>query len=666
MDQLNLILNAVVNETPTAELNESIKKLSQNPKLQELKLNIDINEKELNNIADAIKKFQNIINKDSNIKIFDFAKLEKEGKQTFANFTELINHFKKIGQVRVPEKILDPVTREVQALTLLVDKGSGQIDKMRINLVQLQKDGQKMEPRLMVSSLQELKPTDNLAKQKELYDQISKVLNSIYQKKTQILSANEETAVELKKQLIEEGKLYAKLDKEKIGTEGLTYQNDAQEKQLEKLREKLQKDYQLSEAGDRDKKKAEHVKMVNQAYKEQADIIDALHNVDVKIAKTKKDEIATLRELNAEKERLEGSKNLNSQNIQNKGYSDLQKENQLAILAQEKRKELALIEAKILDTKVKSSKIDQQDTHYKQQEDAIKRIHILEKQMLDAKKKGQTEIQAMLQEEMVIQKNRAEDSKNQIHKKGLQDTKEEAKLTELIRKNEAEITIEKTKQSIEAQKVIEDKQRQHTNKYGEVDQRLTFTGTSKEEMEAYARTLNSTGTILRQKFKVGVDEAGNAVNQLTIEMKEADNSTKKYTLTALEADKVIRTQQESTAHANKKDLSIAGMFNEAMKKYPIWIAATMAWQGFISETRKGIQYIYNMDTALTDLIKVSDLTDVQLNKLRETSIKLGKELGKSSVDIMKSYAEIGRAYKDPKEMEEMSRVDVNAPSYSNV
>jgi hypothetical protein len=51
---------------------------------------------------------------------------------------------------------------------------------MRVNLVRLQKDGQDIKPRLMVTSLQELKPTDNIAEQKMQYDKITSSLTNIY------------------------------------------------------------------------------------------------------------------------------------------------------------------------------------------------------------------------------------------------------------------------------------------------------------------------------------------------------------------------------------------------------------------------------------------------------------------------------------------------------
>src|SRR5690606_5477829 len=60
-----------------------------------------------------------------------------------------------------------------------------------------------------------------------------------------------------------------------------------------------------------------------------------------------------------------------------------------------------------------------------------------------------------------------------------------------------------------------------------------------------------------------------------------------------------------------------------------------------------------------------DLSNQQINKMAQSAIDLGKELGKSSVEIMKGMAEWGRFTKDLSEIEELTRVATMASNVSD-
>ena len=63
-----------------------------------------------------------------------------------------------------------------------------------------------------------------------------------------------------------------------------------------------------------------------------------------------------------------------------------------------------------------------------------------------------------------------------------------------------------------------------------------------------------------------------------------------------------------------------------------------------------------MDTALTDLSKVVDFSSNQLSEMADSAVNLGKQLGQSSVEIMKGMAEFGRVAKNQKDIIELTRV----------
>ena len=86
----------------------------------------------------------------------------------------------------------------------------------------------------------------------------------------------------------------------------------------------------------------------------------------------------------------------------------------------------------------------------------------------------------------------------------------------------------------------------------------------------------------------------------------------------------------------------------------------------INAFREGIQYIYQMDTALTDLAKVTNYTASQLDGMRNSAIEMGKSLGHSSVDIMKSMAEFGRYTKKQDEIIALSKTATVASNVTSM
>lgn len=79
--------------------------------------------------------------------------------------------------------------------------------------------------------------------------------------------------------------------------------------------------------------------------------------------------------------------------------------------------------------------------------------------------------------------------------------------------------------------------------------------------------------------------------------------------------------------------------------------------------KEAIAYTKEFDDATVNLTKVVDLSNNQIKEMQQSAIELGKSLGKSSVDIMGSFAEFGRVTKNTEEIKELART---ATMMSNV
>ena len=144
------------------------------------------------------------------------------------------------------------------------------------------------------------------------------------------------------------------------------------------------------------------------------------------------------------------------------------------------------------------------------------------------------------------------------------------------------------------------------------------------------------------------------------------NKVHKLTFALDEATKKVKLLNQETSKASLKDMGGLGKFQSAMTAFPIWMSAATLWMQTINAIRDGIRYIYEMDTALTDLSKVTDMSTEQLNDMRDSAIDLGKEMGKSSVEIAQSFAEIGRVFKDTDDIKEFARIATMASNVTSM
>lgn len=89
-----------------------------------------------------------------------------------------------------------------------------------------------------------------------------------------------------------------------------------------------------------------------------------------------------------------------------------------------------------------------------------------------------------------------------------------------------------------------------------------------------------------------------------------------------------------------------------------WTATATLLFGSFNQLKNGIKYIYDMNTAIVELSKVTNFSKQELNGMKDVAIVMGKELGKSSVEIMKSFAEFGRVAKDMESIKSLSNTAV--------
>ena len=153
-----------------------------------------------------------------------------------------------------------------------------------------------------------------------------------------------------------------------------------------------------------------------------------------------------------------------------------------------------------------------------------------------------------------------------------------------------------------------------------------------------------------------LDKYGQNISRVSVKVQEGAKAFRVYEVAATAAGKSVHAVSGQLQHTSAKDLSLFGQFQVAMERFPIWIAASTAFMQTVNAIKGSIKYIFEMDTALVELSKVTDLSTAKLSMMKDVAVELGQALGHSSVEIMKSMAEFGRVNKNTEDIIRLSKV----------
>lgn len=109
-------------------------------------------------------------------------------------------------------------------------------------------------------------------------------------------------------------------------------------------------------------------------------------------------------------------------------------------------------------------------------------------------------------------------------------------------------------------------------------------------------------------------------------------------------------------------LTMFDKLKQAWAKFGGWSIATGAMTALVSKTREAISELKEIDSIMTEISKVSDLTDAELSKLGRSSFKTASKYGRTASDYLTGIQEMSRAGFHGKAAEEMAELSVLAQS----
>lgn len=163
--------------------------------------------------------------------------------------------------------------------------------------------------------------------------------------------------------------------------------------------------------------------------------------------------------------------------------------------------------------------------------------------------------------------------------------------------------------------------------------------------------------------KAQIGEFNRECTALNYTVKNSDGTFTEFTARINEAGTAI---VETTGKTQKSTTMFGRFFDELKRKargISTYLISITSFQRVWQEIRQGITYIKEIDSALTELKKVTDETDETYEKFLDTASKVGSEIGSTIADFTNATADFARLGYS---IEEATKLAEAASVYKNV
>lgn len=159
---------------------------------------------------------------------------------------------------------------------------------------------------------------------------------------------------------------------------------------------------------------------------------------------------------------------------------------------------------------------------------------------------------------------------------------------------------------------------------------------------------------------------GEKINGLISQMGNLNNP-----LTKLDSDDILREFKKVQSEAIKTGnvgMTTAQKFSNAWNKIGGWSLVTGAFAKIGQAGREMYKAVYDVDTAMTNLYKVTDETSQKYNQFLESSSKSAHELGRSISSLVKqtaNWAKLGFSLDEAEQLAKISSIYANVGEVDN-
>lgn len=114
--------------------------------------------------------------------------------------------------------------------------------------------------------------------------------------------------------------------------------------------------------------------------------------------------------------------------------------------------------------------------------------------------------------------------------------------------------------------------------------------------------------------------------------------------------------------AQQQTMSLGEQLKEAINKFSVWSGVTMLYFKAIEGIKAMVSNVRDLDSSLTELRKVTDLTDASMERFTERAYEAGVEVGRTGreiIDAMQIFAQAGYAVEDAFDLGTIATMMVN-------
>ena len=188
-----------------------------------------------------------------------------------------------------------------------------------------------------------------------------------------------------------------------------------------------------------------------------------------------------------------------------------------------------------------------------------------------------------------------------------------------------------------------------------------FTANISGDVEAQLR--KTIMAVTHGRAKIGEFDA--ATQSMKYTVKSGAYEFKEYEMAVRQADHAIVKVHNST---KKTETFLEGLKRKLKELSTYFSASSLIYKAFNS-LRKGIQYIREIDSALTELKKVTDETEETYDKFLKTAAKTADKVGSTIKDVVSStadWARLGYSMEDAIKFAESTQILMNVSEFTNV
>jgi predicted phage tail protein len=186
-DLLKILISAKLDENLSQRtIQDQLNKIQ-----NKLNLTIGIDVKQINQIANQVKQLQaqfekqskgvRIVNDEETLK--NLNQIKKGIPEIYTSIDKALEKYKQFGQVKI-EQIFDPVTKELTAFNLQLEKAQGVVEKIKFDLIKLQMPDGNIQNAFQVANRKIIDDTEKL---REKHLQIEQKVDAQMQKQNEKL-----------------------------------------------------------------------------------------------------------------------------------------------------------------------------------------------------------------------------------------------------------------------------------------------------------------------------------------------------------------------------------------------------------------------------------------------------------------------------------------------